>query len=302
MRSVIPGPVVGATKGAWLGRLLRCPRCEKPLPPPPPAVASLREAIRSLAHAGVLVARSHSSLRSQRCRRCERPSAPSPTAVSPFRESPRAGPPRGPSAKDSRRSGSRPRFTLRGWLARFSPTPSSRNYSCSRPSNQRFQPGAWPCSSGVEVGQAQAEPRVGRLVQNPLDPVSASAARCEKCVVRLPSAPSQFRAFSPPQPVRIVLLSSALGCSSFAGTSRRGVESHGESRTTGWFGLAPATGRFAGRSDPLRRRMSQCRGIPCRLCLRARLLLKRTACCRLPEEPTARSCPAPRRTNALGYE
>jgi hypothetical protein len=122
----------------------------------------------SPARGAVVVARGHWLPRPPRCPGCEKPPLPPPTALAPFRESPGAGSPPCPNAKVSQRSGSRPRYQLRGWLARFSPNPSSRNYSCSRPSNQQFQPGAWPCSNGFEVGQAQAELRVGRCSRVPL--------------------------------------------------------------------------------------------------------------------------------------
>jgi hypothetical protein len=194
------GLVVVAARVAWLRRLLRCRRCERPLLlrprrrrrperpflPSPTAVSWLREATALSARSVVVVARGRWLPRPRRCHRCERRLAPSPTAVSSFGESPGAGPPRWPSAGIAERFGSRPRYTLRGWLARFSPTPSSRNYSCSRPSNQRFQPGSWPCSSGVEVGQAQAEPRVGPPLRRRVRPVSSCATpRCDSQFFRL---------------------------------------------------------------------------------------------------------------------
>jgi hypothetical protein len=126
-----------AGKAALFPRPRRCRRCDRPFPPSPTAVSSLREAIGTFAHGGVVVRRIA-------CRR-------SPTLAE--RESRRA-----PLLQ--------PTVSLRGRLARFSPTPSSRNYSCFRHSNQQFQPGAWPCSNGFEVGQAQAELRVGRLESN----------------------------------------------------------------------------------------------------------------------------------------
>jgi hypothetical protein len=57
-------------------------------------------------------------------------------------------------------------------------------------SNQQFQPGAWPCSNGFEVGQAQAELRVGGIVENSLAPV-----------LRLPPIP-RTASFSCPAPCR----------------------------------------------------------------------------------------------------
>jgi hypothetical protein len=141
------------------------------VPPPPAAVSSLREAIGSLAYRGVVVAKglgslSHGGVVVRRIA---------------WRRSPTF-----PQRESLQALWLRPPVPLRGWLARFSPTPSSRNSSCSRPSNQQFQPGAWPCSSGVEVGQAQAELRVGPPLRRRVRPVSSCATpRCDSQFFRL---------------------------------------------------------------------------------------------------------------------
>jgi hypothetical protein len=270
MRSVNPGPLsalrgplgrvayrgVGVTKSHCLPRPRRWRRCERPLAPSPTAVSWLREATARSARSVIVVAIGHCLPRPPRCHHCERPLAPSPTTVSPFRESPGAGPPRSPGAKVPRRSSSSTRYPLRGWLARFSLTPSSRNHSCSRPSNQQFQPGAWPCSSGVEVGQAQAELRVGGILENPLGPVLRSVL-FENRIVHLPSAPSRFRTLSAPQPVCIVPVSSV---PSFHSLSLRPLSNafsvhsfarcHHVERTRRQFLLTSSTCRTPSASNP----------------------------------------------------
>jgi hypothetical protein len=106
---------------------------------PTTAVSSLREAIGSPAHGGVVIPRVA------------------------WRRSATFH-----SARISERSGSCPRYPLRGWLARFSLTPSPRNHSCSRPSNQHV---VLACTSAGERRQppcVAAHLRVGRLESNGL--------------------------------------------------------------------------------------------------------------------------------------
>jgi hypothetical protein len=84
----LPPPT--AVPALCLPRPRRCRRCEKPLPPSPTAVSSLREAIGSLAHGGVasprVAWRRSPTLAQRECLQALwlRPTAPATRVVSPF--------------------------------------------------------------------------------------------------------------------------------------------------------------------------------------------------------------------------